>query len=183
MARPAIAERHEALREPQVLEPVADPERSGERERDDEVRGVDERERDVPSVDDARRVDVRLHPLGRRVAEEDEAVEVDHRLRLDVHPERVGGAAGEVVRGEDEDDRRPVEEQAADLPRRPADRRAREGAADPCDDQLALGRDPVLGAPGAEGDEVEAERAAPHRPPSGRSGFRRPHRLRRVRAR
>ena len=38
-------------------------------------------------------VEVRLQPFGRRLAEEDEAVEVDHRVHVDADPERVGGAA------------------------------------------------------------------------------------------
>ena len=93
-------QRDQALGEAQEGGPVADPEDAGEREGDDEVGGVDEREGDVPPVDDAGLVEAGLEPFGRCLAEEEEAVEVDHRVRVDADPERVGGAAGEVVGAE-----------------------------------------------------------------------------------
>ena len=113
---------------------------------------------------------MRLEPLGRRVAEEDEAVEVDHRVRVDRDPERVGGAAGEVVGGEHDHDRQPVDGDLEDLARVAADGGAGERAARPRDHQLTLDRDPIVGAPGAEGDEVQAEGSSAAPRPSARSG-------------
>jgi len=109
--------------------------------------------------------EVGLQPLGRRLAEEDEAVEVDHRVEVDADPKGVGGAAGQVVGRKHDHHRQPVREQPRDLPRVAADRGAGEGPAGPGDDQLALNRDPVARAPGDERDEVGEEGAAAHRPP------------------
>ena len=112
-------------------------------------------------------VEAGLEPFGRRLAEEDGAVEVDHRVDVDADPERVGGAAGEVVGAEDEHDRQPVDDDLEDLPRVAADRVAGQRAADPGDHQLALDRHPVGGAPGDQRDEVGRQRPAPHLGPVG----------------
>ena len=57
-----------------------------------------------------------LQPFGRRLAEEDGAIEIDHRVRVDADPERVGGAAAEVVGSEHQHDRQPVEDELENLP-------------------------------------------------------------------
>ena len=113
--------RHDAFRVAHEREPVPDPENAGDRERNDEVRGVDEGEGDVPAVDDDRVVDVGLQPLGGRRAEEQRPVEVDHRLDVNADSERVGGAAGEVVGAQDDDDRQPVDDQLQHLARMAAE--------------------------------------------------------------
>ena len=136
-------QRHQPPGEAVEGEPVARPEPAGEGEGDDEVGGVDEGEEDVPPVDDAGVVELVLQPLGRGLAAEDEAVEVDHRVVVDADPQRVGRPPGQVVDPEHGDDRQPVDDQLEDFPRRPPDRDAGEGAAGPEDHQLALDRDPV----------------------------------------
>jgi hypothetical protein len=103
--------------------------------------------------------------LGGRFAEEDEAVEIDHRMRVDADPERVRRPAGEVVGAEHHNHRQPVEDKQEDLPWGPAERGTSETTAGPGDHELTLDRDPVVSAPADEGRQVEAERTAPqHRP-------------------
>ena len=110
-------QRDEALGEAQVGGAVARPEPARERERGEEVARVDQREGDVPAAHHVRVVEVVLQPFGRRLAEEDGFVEVDHRVEVDADAELVGGAAGDVVGAEDDHHRRPVDDQLQHLAR------------------------------------------------------------------
>ncbi len=158
-------QRHEALDEAQVGGAVARPEPAGERERGDEVARVDQREGDVPAAHRVRVVEMVLQPFGRRLAEEDGFVEIDHRVEVHADAELVGGAPGDVVGAEDDHHRRPVDDQLQHLPGMAPQARAAERPAHPGDDQLPLDRDPVVVAPDHEADEVERERDATHRRP------------------
>ena len=134
------------------LVPVDDVERGDHDRWHDEVRVVDDRADDVVPADAVGAlVEPVLQPHGRVVAEEQEPVDVAHRLDLDRHADAVGDAAALVVRDPHEHEQPRVAGETQPVLPRPADRgddqeqHHREQDGDAIDDDAALDEPPDVG--------------------------------------
>jgi hypothetical protein len=88
---------------------------------------------------------VLLQPDGRHLAAEEESVDLDLRQEERLEQQPVGGAAGEVVAGEDQEERQPVEQRALEPASDVAEREGEQAEQDPGEDPVARQRQPLGG--------------------------------------